>query len=330
MKNTMKTALFLLLALVMLLTSCTGGNEKPAETAGATEPATEAETAAPANVYTDTTLVVMTDVHLCHLSWYGKNSESRLRGMINNLNGYYDEFGYDAMLFLGDFSLDFWETGIYGSWRHQELSNTSVFLEEYASDLYCEEQYIIPGNHEQYGHELWEELTGFERQYYIKKGGYLIFMLDNFDGELDPDTDIHGIYDPTDVAFIREVMDENPDMPVLLCAHFFDLTKESDAFRDLMFDERIVALFCGHDHVTTVEDMGEDYNNKTLFHCGQYSYTNGKFTDHPWGWRTLTLTKEGITVTYYAPASDPVDGGKKLQIEAGERDRYTIPNPLAD
>ncbi len=331
MKTTLRrlAALLLSAALLTAVFSCDNGGE-PKETDPASTETQEPETQPePKNQYTETNLVVMSDIHLCHLDWYGMKNADRIQKMTDDLNDFYLDEGYDAILFLGDYSLDFWETGIFGSWRHQELSNTEVFFRDYASQLSCETQYRIPGNHEQYGEELWAELSGSDlgRQFYLKIGGYLIFMLDNFDGDLDPDTDNHGVYTPTDVDFIRGVMDENPDMPVILMAHFFDVKADGEEFRDLVCDERVVTLFCGHDHVTTVQELGPDYDNKVIFHCGDYSYSKAAIPENPWGWRTLTLREDGIRVTYYAPESKMVDG-KTYNIEAGYLQDYTIPNPL--
>lgn len=283
------------------------------------------------NQYRDVELVILTDVHLCHINWYGMTSEERMDKMINDVNAFYEKQPYDATLFLGDYSLDYWETGNFGSWRHRGVSNTYNFLTHYADRMTCPDYYILPGNHEQYGNDLWRAITGFDRQYYIKLGGYLIFMLDNFAGDLDPVTDNHGIYSPTAVEAIRGIMELNPGMPVFLCAHFFDLTKETEKFRELVRDERVLALFCGHDHVRTIEDMGEAYGNKKIFHCGTFSYTDArhKYEEHPWGWRTLSLRENGIKVTYYTPESVAVVGGNPIKTEAGFVEEVTVPNPLA-
>ena len=345
-KKLLPSVLALLLVLPLVLSSC-GAPQTPdvtSDTESASSPApetkdpsagesaTEPETApqTPKNVYEPMEVLLSTDVHLCHLNWYGMTSDDRMAKMIDDMNAYHDEYGYSAILFLGDYSLDFWETGIFGSWRHQELSNTKNFLEKYAADLDCENWYIIPGNHEQYGYELWKDITGFDRQYYIKLGGYLVFMLDNFAGDLDPTTDNHGVYSYTDIDFIHEVMDENPEMPVILCAHYFDVSAEAargTGFRDLVRDDRVMALFCGHDHVRTVQKLGPDYGDKIIFHCGQYSYTKSSVTDCPWGWRTMLMDEDGLTVSYYAPESTMVDG-RDVHIEEGFLDEIYVPNLL--
>ena len=299
-----------ILIISLLLTGCSGRRHK--------------------NEYVPTEMVIAADVHLCHIDWYGMSSEDRMTKMIEDMNEYYDEYGYDAILFLGDLSLDFWETGILGSWRHMNVSNTDIFLKDYASKLKCEDRYIIPGNHEQYGDKLWKEITGYSRQYYFKIGGYLIFMLDNFAGDLDPDTDNVGVYTCTDVDFIRKTMDKNPDMPVILCAHYFDLGIEAangSGFRDLVCDDRIVALFCGHDHVRTVQYLGPLYGDKIIFHCGQYSYTNSTVLECPWGFRTVRMDEDGLTVSYYAPESVMIDG-ERYEIPEGHMDEIYVPNLL--
>ena len=331
MKSKMLRALALFLAALTLfaVVSCDKKpNDVPTDTQGETAPETEP---VKENPYKDMTLVMASDIHLCHLDWYGMKNADRVQKFIDDLNDFYDDEGYDAILYLGDYSLDFWETGIYGSWRHQNLSNTEIFFDEYASQLSCDVQYRIPGNHEQYGEELWEEVSGSDlgRQFYLKMGGYLIFMLDNFDGDLDPDTDNHGVYTPTDVDWVFDVMAENPDMPVILAAHYFDLTKEGFDFRDLVCDDHVVALFCGHDHKATIENLGPDYDNKIIFHCGDYSYSKDPIPQAPWGWRTVSLSESGIRVTYYAPESKMVDG-KTYNIEAGYIQDVTIPNPLTN
>ena len=351
MKKLLAILMVLMLFTPVLLAAC-GQNAEPAESdtkkpAADETAAGESDTDAGPNAetepghetenttdnYKDMQLLLVTDVHLCHLNWYGMTSEDRMAKMVRDLNDYYRKSPYEAILFLGDYSLDFWETGILGSWRHQNLSNTDILLHDYLPDLDCRNRYIIPGNHEQYGYDLWKEITGFERQYYIKLGGYLIFMLDNFHGDLDPDTDNHGVYTPTDLEFIRDVMDENPDMPVLLCAHYFDLAQEAaagDGFRRLVCDDRVVALFCGHDHVRTVQNLGADYANKIIFHCGQFSYTKATITQCPWGWRSMDLSRDGITVTYFAPESTLTDGGKTIHIDEGYLEEIFVPNLLTN
>ncbi len=296
--------------------------EKPTESQ--TEKASETESASK-----EVSIVFMTDIHYCHINWYGMSPEDRMTKMVLDLNDYYDSNPFEAILFLGDYSLDFWETGIYGSWRHQGKSYTLLVEDNYL-DYLPTPYFMIPGNHEQYGHELWEEITGFKRQFYVKIGGYLIFMLDNFAGELDPDEDIHGVYSPTDVAYVRSIMAENPDMPVLLAAHYFDLSKETEEFKELVKDDHVVALFCGHDHVTTVEKLSSAYNGKIIFHCGQYSYTNQNINANPWGWRTVHLSEDGIRVEYYAPESVMVSGTTKYEISAGVKMTTTVKNPLKE
>ena len=168
MKSKMLRALALFLAALTLfaVVSCDKKpNDVPTDTQGETVPETEP---VKENPYKDMTLVMASDIHLCHLDWYGMKNADRVQKFIDDLNDFYDDEGYDAILYLGDYSLDYWETGNFGSWRHRGVSNTYNFLKQYAARLTCPDYYILPGNHEQYGEELWEELSGSDlgRQFY--------------------------------------------------------------------------------------------------------------------------------------------------------------------
>ena len=249
-------------------------------------------------------VLIMSDVHLCQGTWYGPTSEERMEKMIADLNAAYDQEPYEAIFFLGDYSLDHWKYENKGSYLSQGVSNTQRLVRDYLPRLKCAECRLIPGNHEQYGHEKWRELTGGERQFAVEKGGYLFLMLDTFAGDLDPDFDSDGTYTGADVDFIRTEMENHPDMPVILCAHFFDMRRESPLFFDLVKNEsRILCLFCGHDHLNRVEAPAA-LGGKLIIHDGHFSYTG--FPNPaccPWGWVEMHLCDEGVMCAYAFPAS---------------------------
>lgn len=247
-------------------------------------------------------IIIMSDVHLCRHDWYGKASEDRLAEMVENLNFAYDKDPYEAILFLGDYSLDFWLYDEGGTYVHQKLSNTERFVKNYLSELKCKNTYMIPGNHEQYSNEKWKEITGNDRQFSVVIGGYLFIMLDNFSGELDPDYDHDGVYTPSDMEYIRSEMKKYPDLPVVLCSHFFAMDRESDEFKALLCEEkRVVCLFCGHDHICVAEKL-DDCGGKFIFHDGQYSYSLAEPEDScPWGWREVLLDEKSLKTAYFSP-----------------------------
>ncbi len=264
-------------------------------------------------------VLIISDVHLCHIPWYGPAGEERMEKMICDLNAAYDREPYDAVLFLGDYSLDHWKYEPGGSYLHQGVSNTRRLVQDYLSRLKCPAQYLIPGNHEQYGNETWKQLTGCERQFSVMVNGYLFLMLDTFGGDLDPDHDSDGTYTGADVAFIRRVMEKHPDAPVILCAHWFELRKETEAFKALVKEEkRILCLLCGHDHVNRIE-AHPALGGKLIIHDGHFSYTG--FNDParcPWGWIEMKLYEEGVACAYAYPESVMNGSRGSATIHAGQ------------
>jgi len=253
-------------------------------------------------------VIILSDVHLCQGDWHGMQSPERMNKMVDDLNAAYKHEPYDAIFFLGDYSLDFWKYEKSGSYLYQGVSNTQNLMKDYLPRLLCPRYYLIPGNHEQYGHAAWKQITGMDRQFSVYQDGWLFVMLDTFGGDLDPDFDSDGTYTPADVDFIRAEMQKYPDAPVILCAHFFALQRETEAFKALVANEkRIVCLFCGHDHLNRIEAAPE-LGGKLIIHDGHFSYSG--FHDASrctWGWTEVRLMEEGIISTYVHPESE-MDG----------------------
>ena len=270
-------------------------------------------------------VIIMSDVHLCQGDWHGMPSPDRMNKMVADLNAAYEREPYDAIFFLGDYSLDFWKYEKSGSYLYQGVSNTQNLVSDYLPRLLCPNRYLIPGNHEQYGHEKWQQITGMPRQFSVLQDGYLFLMLDTFGGDLDPDFDSDGAYTPADVDFIRTEMAGYPDAPVILCAHFFALQRETGAFKELVKNEkRIACLFCGHDHLNRIEAAPE-LGGKLIIHDGHFSYSGFHDASRcPWGWTEVRLLEEGLICTYVHPESEmdglhiyPGDGPMiQLQLDA--------------
>ena len=253
-----------------------------------------------------TRVVFCTDVHLCHGQWYGRSSEQRMERMVEQLNHFYEENPYEKLVFLGDYSLDHWKWQIKGSWIERGVSETDRFVKDYASRLKAP-YYMLPGNHEQYGEELWHRFTGMSRRDCFVVGGYLFICCDNFAGLLDPVEHSDGVYTPTDLDFVRKAMAQHPDLPVILCAHNFDLDEEPEAFYAFLKEEtRITMLICGHDHIVESTDLGEKAGHVHLFHGGHFSYVGGKrpIEGTMWGFSEAILTDKGIDIRYIEPEND--------------------------
>lgn len=252
----------------------------------------------------ETRLIIASDVHLCHVDWLGRSSADRMEALVRDLKEHYAQHPYETVLFLGDYSLDFWAWDVGGSYVREGVSNTRTFVRDYASRLPVPFR-MLPGNHEQYGDVLWQEITGDGRQFYFTLGGYLFICCDTFAGDLDPDRHHDGVYTPVELDFVRKAMVEHPALPVILCAHWFDAEKETEAFRTFLQEEpRVTALFCGHDHLNFCENWGTEADPVPLYHDGAYSYTGAGKTprEQTWGFCEVTLTEEGVEIVYLSPA----------------------------
>ncbi len=271
-------------------------------------------------------LLLLSDVHFCQQDFYGISYDKRKADFVKNLNAAYEKDPYEAILFLGDYSLDFWAWNAGGSYVHDKVSYTARFVDEILPQLSCKTHYLIPGNHEQYAPADWERITGCKRQFSLATDKALILMLDTFAGDLDPDYDSDGTYTGADMAFIKAQMEKHPELPVILCAHYFDEKRESAAFTALVKeDKRIVCLFCGHDHVLSCTPMSADCGGKLLFHTGNYSYAGRHLANCPFGWRELEITADAVKTTYVAAAMEVEEGGVTVSCEAMRYPTVKIP-----
>jgi len=254
----------------------------------------------------ETRVIFCSDVHLCHLNFGAESPEVRMDNLVEKLNEHYAARPYEKIFFLGDYSLDHWKWQVKGSWLARGVSETERFVKEYVSRLKAP-SYLMAGNHEQYGEELWQKFTGCSRQDYFVVGGYLIICCDNFAGDLDPDFHSDGTYTVTDLGFARKAMEQYPELPVILCAHDFDYDKEPEEFFTFVKEEkRITALLAGHVHVADVYDLGERAGNMCIYYDGHYSYTGRKLPlqDLMWGFCEAVLTDEGVDIRYIEPEND--------------------------
>ena len=269
-------------------------------------------------------IILMSDVHHCHVTWNGLTSEERMERLVESLNEAYRREPFEQILFLGDYSLDFWAWEIKGCYLSEGRSYTREFVTRYAPRLPA--PYImIPGNHEQYGPKTWREITGFDRQGCYVTDGWLFILLDTFAGDLDPTEHSDGTYTPMDVRYARASMDRYPDHRVVLCAHHFDPAREPEASRELVRDSRVVCLASGHVHLSDVLTLPEDWGGKKLLRTGQFSYTAGPDprVSLP-GWREVVLTDDQLISRYVTPAGRYVLGGEPYEAPWAAQDEAVI------
>jgi len=272
--------------------------------------------------------LIASDIHWCHIDWYGVPTEERMARFVRHVKEEYEKEPFEALLLLGDYSLDHWKWNIKGSWLAEGKSYTKVFTDRVVAPL---KELGIPlamiaGNHEQYGEVLWHAITGYARRDYVVCDDVLFILPDTFGTELDPTEHSDGKYLPADVAYIREIMAKYPDHRVILCAHHFAPAAESEEFRALVRDEeRILCLFGGHVHKSDVVELGDEWGGKALLYTGNYSYNTGK-EEHAqvsmWGFRDLYLSEDTLLSRYITPENVITLCGQEIVHPYGVQDVY--------
>ena len=272
--------------------------------------------------------LIASDIHWCHIDWYGVPTEERMARFVRHVKEEFEKEPFEALLLLGDYSLDHWKWNIKGCWLTEGKSYTRTFAEVCVAELAALGLPVamIAGNHEQYGEALWTELTGYRRRDHLLCGDILFILPDTFGADLDPTEHSDGTFCPSQMDFIRETMAKYPDKKVVLCAHHFAPERESEEFRTLVReDDRILCLFGGHVHRSNVVELGEEWGNKALLYTGNYSYNTGKEADAErslWGFRDLIIEGDTLTSRYITPENTVILDGNTVHHAYGVQDEY--------
>ena len=266
-------------------------------------------------------VLLTSDIHNCHITWYGMSNEERMADLVRCLEEAKRERAYDMTLCLGDVSLDFWAWNEGGSYLWDPpVSRTAEFMEKIAP-VFPQPFYITPGNHEQYAPEDWMRITGQPREQIVERDEAVFVLLDSFGADLGQSENSDGTYRPVNCALIREALCGAGERPVFLCSHWFDKDAESDEFRALMQNEpQIGALFCGHDHFSYIPHTAE--GNLPILHTGHFSYSGDKDPAKAYrGWRELTVYDDGSWESLYrVPEQQIPYPGWRVRMEAHVQD----------
>ena len=270
-------------------------------------------------------ILFSSDLHLCHVDWYGVTGEERLLRWAQQVRREHERAPIDALFLLGDYSLDHWAWKIKGSYLARGVSYAERFAKEIlprVRELGIEVR-MIAGNHEQYGDATFRALTGYDRHASALIGDFLFIFTDTFRGELDPTYHHDGVYTGIEIDFVRGEMQKHPDARVILCAHWLDAARESDAARELARNERIVCLFAGHNHRSHVGD----FDGKPLFYTGNFSYSAPEGAcplASMWGFRELLLEPNRLVSRYITPENEIEWEGKRVLHPYGVQDEGTV------
>ena len=244
-------------------------------------------------------LLLATDIHNCQFDWYDMKTEDRMELFTKSLIDEYERKPYDAIVTLGDYSLDFWAWNEGGSYLWETpVSRTDEFIKKYVSRMPTD-FYMIPGNHEQYGNEIWQKIVGTPREYVIEYGEYVFVMLDTFAGELDPKRHHDGIYTGINTEFLSSVLCDYKDKKVILCAHDISIAEESDAARNLILENKnVICAFTGHTHRDNASILPISWRSLPVFYCGDFSSSSKESGERNWGYRLLDVSSDAILTEY--------------------------------
>ena len=273
-------------------------------------------------------IILMSDIHYRCADYYGRTGEEIAELLCDDLNAEYIKEPYDALLLLGDYSLDHWVWGKGGTYLNHGISNAELFANKYLSRIAPNGVTVkmMPGNHEQYGEELWNKLTGHHRNSHAVIGDILFILTDTFGGDLDPTVHSDGTYTGANVVNVKELMARYPDKKVILCSHWFEMSAESTEFCELLrTEDRILCLFCGHNHKSRVDSTGEENGSKPILYTGNYSYSGEKNNVEclP-GYRRLEIDESVISSCYVVPSHRYKIGSVYFTNEYTEQDALEI------
>ena len=299
----LKRALALFLSLLFLLVGCTSGEVPQTDATTTTTVFTPSEPAPGGQSYR---ILFSSDIHCTDLRTFGNiENDKRMQHWVDSILAEHARQPIDLLIINGDTSLDHVEGG--GADLLSRPITTKTFVKEYLSQLPDEiEVFIMPGNHEQYSHSRWYEITGNHRQGYRVVGNNLFLFLDTYNADLDPTTNHSGKYSGVDVSYAEMIMECYPTHNVYLVSHYFDIAKESVEFQRLITNKRIVGLFQGHTHRASVVRLGQSYKRKTIAQTGQFAYPNPEEVDAYWGFRELIITEDSAYSRYIVVKSSHI------------------------
>ncbi len=264
----------------------------------------------------DFRILLTSDMHHTYLETnYNLSTKARMNAWVNAIKKEHEKRPFDLIVIMGDMSLDFWDDqwgkpagNPGGSYLNSGVSTTKEFVDNYVSKLPEDVPvFVMAGNHEQYGNAKWKEMTGNDRQGSFVLGDNLFLFLDSFAGDLDPTTHHDGVSTAPDTDFIKSEIAKYPKHNVYLISHWFDLEKGGAEFKAILNLPRVVALFQGHTHESTVLDLGAEYGYKKIAQTGQFSRpskpADETLEENFWGFRDLVIVGKRSVSRYIVAES---------------------------
>lgn len=156
-------------------------------------------------------------------------------------------------------------------------------------------------------------------------GDWLFILMDTYKGGLDPTEHHDGVYTGADMEFIKKQLNAYPDKKIIICAHYIEPWRDTEEFKALLREDRVICLFAGHTHKSEIWHMEEEYGSKKILFTGQYGDLNHKLmTESMWGGRELILGDGYIESNYITPENTLIIDGKKITHPYGKQDGIII------
>lgn len=180
----------------------------------------------------------------------------------------------DAVLVLGDLSIDDF------GFRNLPECWCEKFKKECMDTLPCP-SYALAGNHDSHPNEAWQRMFGYEREYALEFGDVVFLMLDNFKA-LPAHSASGAGFTPTNTDFLCNMLEKYKGKKIFLCAHHFDLQKDSSEFYNTVkSNPDVISLFRGHTHIHKII-TDTLFGNKPLIDIGGYAYMGFCREDGTW------------------------------------------------
>lgn len=276
------------------------------------------------NAKTDFRICITSDMHYAPQLegregyYYGVSMDDRLQLWVDLILEEHKKQPYDLIVINGDTALDYWSGG--GTMLASGANYTEIFMEKYVSQLPDGVPVLVmPGNHEQFGEEEWQAITGNSREETYVLGNNLFIMPDTYANNLNPTVDSDGSASKIDEEWMRELLAEYPDHNVYVIGHY--MMKQSGSFWRMVKEyDNIIAFFSGHTHyATALKGNASSYGGKYMVETGNFSYNKGAVVeDNFWGICDLVITGEHATCKYIMAECDVTLYGEKVHLERKE------------
>ncbi len=222
----------------------------------------------------------------------GITQKDKIDKIISDINAEYEKEPFDAVLVLGDLSIDDWDI----------RNLPDIYCERFKTDcmdkLPCP-AYALPGNHDSIPNEMWRDIFGYDREYSIKIGNNVFLMLDTFKN-IPATAACGGRFTGFDYDFIKKELSKYTDNEnIFICCHYTREEKEPD-FPEI---PNLRCLFRGHTH----EAESLTFHGKPLYDIGGYGYNgihidgrgytfNIFFPECAWGYNMLEIEDDKFKV----------------------------------